>query len=101
MIDADGKFTYSNIVAVQISIGNKLQIFPNPATKILFVETNGNNEIAIVQVVDGIGRKLREMKVYLNGQTSFSIDISNLPNGMYNLILYKNEKSELQAFIKK
>ena len=101
MVDADGKFTYSNIVAVKINADNKLQIFPNPAKRILFVEANGNNENAIVQIVDGGGRKLKEVKVFLNGKTSFSVDISNLPNGIYNLILHKKEKTEVQRFIKK
>ena len=51
MIDADDKFTYSNIVAVKINAVNKLQIFPNPAAAILFVEASGNNENAIVQIL--------------------------------------------------
>ena len=100
MVDADGKFTYSNIVAVKINADNKLQIFPNPAKRILFVEANGNNENAIVQIVDGSGRKLKEMKVFLNGETSFSVDISNLPKGIYNLILHKNEKTEVQDLLR-
>ena len=100
LVDADGKFTYSNIVAVKISSNNKLQIFPNPAQRILFVEANGNNENAIVQIVDGGGRKLKEVKVFLDGKTSFSVDISSLPGGVYNLILHKNDKAELQRFIK-
>ena len=76
MVDADGKFTYSNIVAVKINAVNKLQIFPNPAAAILFVEASGNNENATVQIVDEGGRKLKEMKVFYNGKTSFSIDIT-------------------------
>ena len=71
MVDIDGKFTYSNIVAVKITPDNQLHIFPNPATKILFVEANGNNENATVQIVDAGGRKLKEMKVFLNELPSF------------------------------
>jgi uncharacterized delta-60 repeat protein len=100
MIDADGKFSYSNIVAVKITTDIKLQIFPNPAKNILFVEANGNSENAIVQIIDGGGRKLKEMKVFLNGGTSFSVDISSLPNGIYHLILHKTEKTEVQTFIR-
>ena len=64
------------------------------------MEANGNNENAIVQIVDGGGRKLKEVKVFLDGKTSFSVDISSLPSGIYNLILHKNEKTEVQTFIK-
>ena len=101
LLDADGKFTYSNIVAVKMNTGNKFQIFPNPAQRVLFVEANGNNENADLQIVDAAGRKLSEMKVYLNGKTSFSVDVSGLPGGMYNLILHKKAKTEVQTFIKK
>jgi uncharacterized delta-60 repeat protein len=101
MVDADDKFTYSSIVAVKITSDIKLHIFPNPATKILFVETDGNNENATVQIVDAGGRKLKEMKVFLNGETSFSVDVSNLPKGVYNLIVHKREKTEVERFIKR
>ncbi|MEP6950756.1 MAG: T9SS type A sorting domain-containing protein [Ginsengibacter sp.] len=101
MVDADGKFTYSNIVAVKITSDITLHIFPNPATKVLFVEANGNNENAVLQIVDAGGRKLKEMKVFLNGQTSFSIDVTCLPDGIYNLILRKKEKTEVQIFMRK
>jgi len=101
IIDIDGIFTYSNIVAVRINAEIKLRIFPNPAQRILFVEANGNNENAIVQIVDGNGKKLKEMKVFLSGKTSFSVDVSNLPGGFYNLILHKKEKTEVRTFIRK
>ncbi len=100
-IDVDGRFTYSNIVAVKINSGIKLQIFPNPAEKILFAEANGNDQDAIVQIVDEGGRKLKEMKVYINGQTSFSVDVSSLPAGQYFIILHTKEKREAQPFIKR
>jgi len=101
IFDIDDKFTYSNIVAVKINTDNKLQVFPNPADRILFAEATGNNESAIVQIVDEGGRKLKEMKISLNGVTSFSIDISTLPGGIYNLILNRNEKTEVRRFIKR
>ena len=67
MVDADDKFTYSNIVAVKINADNRLQIFPNPAESNFVYEkkATGANENAIVQIVDGGGRKLKEMKVFL------------------------------------
>ncbi len=68
---------------------------------ILFLQANGNSQDAIVQIIDESGRKIKEMKVYINGQTSFAIDISNLPAGPYNLIFHSKEKTELQAFIKR
>jgi len=100
MVDVDGKFTYSNIVAVKINSDKKLQIFPNPAKEILFVEANGNNKNATFEIIDAVGRKLKKIQILLNGKTSFSVDISNLPKGIYNLILFKDQKTEIQKFIK-
>ena len=100
MVDVDGKFTYSNIVAVKINADKKLQIFPNPAKEILFVEANGNNENATFEIIDAVGRKLKKIQILLNGKTSFSIDVSNLPKGIYNLILFKGQNTEIQKFIK-
>ncbi|MEO6327838.1 MAG: T9SS type A sorting domain-containing protein [Ginsengibacter sp.] len=101
MIDVDGKFTYSNTIAVKINADNTLRIFPNPAKRILFATaTATNNEVAVIRIVDQSGRKLKEMHVALKGKTSFSIDITNLISGVYNLILCKKEKTEVQTFIK-
>jgi hypothetical protein len=64
------------------------------------VEAGGNNENAIVQIIDAAGRKLKEMKVFLRAETSFSVDIRNLPRGMYHLVLHKAGKTEAKTFIK-
>jgi len=101
MVDRDGKFTYSNIIAVIIDGKNiSFQIFPNPARNILFVQVNGENENATIQIIDATGKKLKEQKVTLNGNTSLSFDIKNLPKGMYNLLLLKKNKTEFLKFIK-
>jgi uncharacterized delta-60 repeat protein len=99
IIDADGKYTYSNVVAIKINAVGKLRIFPNPVGPTLFVQAEGN-EKATVRIVDASGRKIKEIKLLLNGTTSFSIDVNNLAQGLYNLILYKTNKTEALKFIK-
>jgi uncharacterized delta-60 repeat protein len=99
IIDADGKYTYSNVVAIKINAAGKLRIFPNPVGPTLFVQADGN-EKATVRIVDASGRKIKEIKLLLNGTTSFSIDVNNLAQGLYNLILYKENKTEALKFIK-
>ncbi|MEO6456088.1 MAG: T9SS type A sorting domain-containing protein, partial [Ginsengibacter sp.] len=101
MVDVEGKYTYSNIIAVKINRDNKLHIFPNPAKDILFVQANGENENAIIKIVDAAGRKIKESRIFLNSNTSFSIDINTLAPGVYNFILLKKQKTEVQTFIKK
>ena len=79
---------------------NSLQIFPNPAHNVLFFQTNGMNEAAVLQITDGLGRKFKEERLTVNGNASFSIDIKDLPNGAYYFILKSSEMVQKQKFIK-
>lgn len=101
MVDVDGRFTYSKIVAIKMDGKTiTLQIAPNPAKNILNVQVNGGNENATLQIIDITGRKVKEEKINLNGNTSVSIDINNLQKGTYNLVLKSKTKNEQKKFIK-
>lgn len=101
MVDNDGKFSFSNIVSVNV---NKdifsWKIFPNPVQNILFVSTNNKNEKATFQITDATGRKIKEVNVILNGYNTFPIPIHHLPKGMYSLQLRTATKTETKSFIK-
>ena len=100
MVDADGKFTYSKVVAVKMNGKNPLQVFPNPAKNILYVQVNGINEVATIQIIDAVGRKLKEEKITLNASSSFSIDIEDLAKGIYHLLLRSSSGIQHQKFVK-
>ena len=100
MIDIDGKFTYSHIVSVRRDNNAvALLISPNPATNILYVQATGNEPVTI-QITDMNGRILQQQKKTLNGNTSFSINIQQLPTGSYYLLLKVKETQEVQPFLK-
>ena len=101
MADADGKFSYSKIVAVRMD--NKsfmLQIFPNPAQDVLNVQVNISdlNEDAIFQIVDIAGRIVKEERINLGGSSSASINISCLSKGTYNILLKGKSLNEQVKF---
>ena len=101
MIDVDGKFTFSKIVAVKNDNNeSSFRIFPNPANEILYVQASGSNDFTTLQIFDAGGRKLKEEKVMLNGNASTSIDIKDLPKGVYNLLLKSKTVNEHQKFVK-
>ena len=100
MLDTDGKYIYSKVLVIKIDGKSTLQIFPNPAKNILYIQASGENEKATVQIIDVTGRIIKEEKISLNGNTSFSIDINNLPDGLYNLILKSKSINEQKKFIK-
>ncbi len=103
MTDADGKFTYSKIVAVKMDgKSSTLQIYPNPAKNILNVQVNGNdlNEDATLQIIDISGRKVKEERINLKGRASVSIDITGLSKGTYNVLLKGRSLNEQEKFVK-
>ena len=98
IVDRDERFTYSKIIAIKDDKGKSLIIFPNPAKDILFVQVSRENEHASIQVLDAMGRKIKEEKV--DGNISITIDIKDLPAGIYTLVLKNQLKTEQQRFIK-
>jgi hypothetical protein len=101
MFDVDGKFTYSKIISANIdSKYSTLKIYPNPAKDVLFIQASGEDENATLQIVDAAGRKMKEEKITLNGNTSISVSINNLPKGAYRLLLKSKSKNEQEKFIK-
>jgi hypothetical protein len=100
MVDANGTFTYSKVVAVKIDSKELLQIFPNPTKDILFVQVHGINQAATLQITDVIGRKLKEEKISSSGSSPFSIDIKDLAKGVYHLLLQSPAGIQQQKFVK-
>ena len=81
IVDKSGAYTYSSVVAVQLSASNiHLSVYPNPAKNILTI--NGSH-IGSVDIVDNLGRVVSS--VYLKDVTNPSINVNKLQAGMYHL----------------
>jgi photosystem II stability/assembly factor-like uncharacterized protein len=83
MVDADGRFSYSNIVTVTFDNNSFIKISPNPvnANQVLSIR-NWSNAAATVTLYLADGKLYRRYTVAPNSK----IDISNLPKG---LLIYK------------
>lgn len=92
MVDRDGEFKYSNIVRINnIMEAIKLSVFPNPATDLITITSNKQQEL-FIKNINGQGIK----KILLiNG--SQTVNISTWPSGIYFI---KNEETTVK-FIKK
>lgn len=64
----------------------KVQVFPNPASDFLFIESHQNFENAKVQIWD-IHGKLYHSQILSNEK----IDVSNLLNGIYLMEIYRED----------
>ncbi|MEP6595860.1 MAG: T9SS type A sorting domain-containing protein, partial [Ginsengibacter sp.] len=101
IIDIDGKFTFSKVVVVKLfeyKIG--LLLFPNPVHNILHIQIRGDEEVSL-QILDASGKKVRDTKIKLNGNTSFDVNIKDLRSGAYFLILRNTLWMQKQKFLKK
>lgn len=99
--DFKSKITYSYLHPAECgtlsSIGN-IAVFPNPATNILNVTNpafiNGAYDL---EIYDNLGRFIRRSSNY-RGETQ-SIDISDLPNGIYYLSIPLEKDRTTQRFV--
>ncbi|HEX9513293.1 MAG TPA: T9SS type A sorting domain-containing protein [Puia sp.] len=100
MVDLDGSFTYSKIVVIKMdALQNTLSVFPNPAAKELTIQLFARGPFQL-KITDINGRILKEEVIQLSGNTSKTMDISNLPEGVYIFILQNSNEIQYRKFIK-
>ena len=99
IVDVDGRYTYSKIIAVSAPTDNLVFIFPNPAKDELFIRLQdllGETEISIIDIK---GICIRKLKLKA-GITATSINTTDLPTGIYSIIFDFGKLKETLQFIK-
>lgn len=103
MIDLDGSYTYSRIIAIKNSTGLlSLQLFPNPATDVLQVQipATGKEEI-IISITDAAGKTMYWKEMHITeGINAASIPVLQLPKGVYYLIVENGQGRQSKTFIR-
>ncbi|MBX9783406.1 MAG: T9SS type A sorting domain-containing protein [Chitinophagaceae bacterium] len=103
MVDADEKFSFSNIVSVRRGFsGGKLNISPNPATSNVVVRfeslTSGMAELTISDISDRI--VWRKNNQVLRGSNNITIpEISGLTEGVYQIRIVHNGESKIDQLV--
>ncbi|MEO8960376.1 MAG: T9SS type A sorting domain-containing protein [Ginsengibacter sp.] len=99
LISNDGSVAYSPVVKVNFNF-RKIEIFPNPAKKQIFVRNNKNfseGKKINIQLLDFDGKVLYRKNVATTGVDIIPINISpTISNGMY-LVMVTNSKGEQQG----
>ncbi len=85
-VDFDGKYEYSNIVAVSVNNKTDISVYPNPSSGRFKIYTESQNTINNIQVFNSIGLIVYNV---VNNEENI-IDISNQPRGVY-FIKYGNK----------
>jgi PKD repeat protein len=77
-----------------VTNGANISIFPNPAGDEVTIQTSSiqNNEATIISITNILGKTVEQEKVKWKGQAT--LDVSNLPSGIY-IVKVENEKEKL------
>lgn len=97
MIDADGKFSYSNVVTIKLGrFSGAIAIRPNPVVNDATVDVNALiAEKANWELTDITGKTvLQKPLVLVKGDNTFTINLGKLPAGMYYLKVTGNNIHE-------
>ena len=100
---ATGCYKNSNTIPVTITCKennnesqNELTVYPNPANQNIVILTNFIGENAIT-IIDAVGNNVMQMNTTA---TLLEINISNLPAGMYSVLLQNTNGQNSTHFIK-
>ena len=94
--------TPTSVANAPVNVSN-LEVYPNPTTGLLNIQLNTDkNAAAIVHVYDMKGSLVRIVSKALQaGKNVMSLDLNNLPEGIYNANVTVNGKTHSAKVIKK
>ncbi len=103
IVDTNAKYSYSDIVTLNLpGIAGSIIIHPNPVINVASVEVNAvATENANWEVIDNTGRTVMQKSIFLfKGGNTFTINMGNLPTGVYYLKIVGNTINQQSKFEK-
>jgi hypothetical protein len=96
-VDIDGRFTYSNVVRMDLQDDQKIVLYPNPASTVISLKNVNPAEVKTITITAIDGRTLLVMVPV----SSMQYDIGHLRDGTYVVtIIWKDKRAESRQFIK-
>lgn len=103
-VDFDGVYTFSEIVAVKKTNEGEVNIYPNPAKEVLFLDINSKEEaVYTVRYVNVLGAIVQEKIIVGAGSNTYQLaEFKQLNSGIYfvQLINENNEVIKYQKIVK-
>ena len=99
MVDADGRFTYSKIVAISVPVNNAITVFPNPVKDKLFIRLAGISSPTEISIADARGTVIKQLQLRA-GTSDASVSTAGLPAGVYSISFQSGRLKSTQQFIK-
>ncbi len=97
MIDKDGHFTYSKIVAISFSASTSIKITPNPAKNILRITGLNASVPVAISIINVSGNRVKKITARNN---NYLCDVSSLPSGTYYISIAEDKKITNLKFVK-
>lgn len=93
-VDKDGSFTYSSVFTIHVPLNIQFNIYPNPATNVVYVQTNCNtiNTVEVI-VTDIAGKVFIKNTFAVENSGVLKIPVSQLTQGVYIIKLNYNAES--------
>lgn len=87
-VDRDNTFAYSRTVSVNVgNAGLAVQVYPNPASHILYVKASGTAAVSHISVISTSGQVVAKF----DRLAEKGIDLGQLSNGMYLVKILTND----------
>ncbi len=90
LIDTDGTYSYSKVVAINNNHLLRASLYPNPANSFIIVKIDNASSNVIVAVINNLGQVLE--KVQVNG-SQISIATNQLASGLYHVQISQDGRS--------
>lgn len=101
MKDSDGKFSLSNVAKVNVDTRGKLSLFPNPVRNQLIFTTGVSMKNVGISITGQDGKTVFNQRMGdIQEGTKNTIDVSNLPAGVYILRIIDNSRVVSKTFLK-
>jgi hypothetical protein len=80
---------------------NEIYIYPNPVSDIINLEFQSNNEIIEIEIVNLLGQKVLEKIIKTeNGENNITLEVKEIPSGVYLLHMRNNNNFFTKKIIK-
>lgn len=95
LVHKNSKITHSNIVFLQKTDKNRINIFPNPVSEVLNIEFNKrDNKMYLVSMINTLNQKVKEVRFLNNGEKHTIPRTKEMTPGMYILHFSDLETNE-------
>jgi hypothetical protein len=88
--------SYSKPSGIEQILAKNLNIFPNPVTNKIQIQSDLNLQPSIIKIVNILGEEVLILPI----NNTSELDVSSLKNGIYFLSIYSNNQFYTQKFLK-